>query len=103
MSEETTEATEAKKEFTGSPEEIKRQIEEARNDMGDTVDELVDRLRPANQAKAAKEKAANFAASAKDTFDDAVAGDADSQKKLGIAAGAIAGVILLAALKFHRK
>lgn len=101
---ETTEAVEEpKKEFTGSPDEIERQIEQARANMGETVDELVDRLRPANQAKAAKAKAQDFAERTKDTFNDAVGGDAESQKKLGIAAGAIAGAILLAALRHHHR
>ncbi|WP_297724765.1 DUF3618 domain-containing protein [uncultured Mobiluncus sp.] len=88
-----------KKEFNGSPEEIERQIETARSDMGQTVDQLVDRLRPANQVKEAKAKAQNFAQQAKDTFTDAVEGDVDSQKKLGIAAGVVAGVLLLAKLR----
>lgn len=88
-----------KKEFNGSPEEIERQIETTRSDMGQTVDQLVDRLRPANQVKEAKVKAQNFAQQAKVTFTDAVEGDVDSQKKLGIAAGVVAGVLLLAKLR----
>lgn len=88
-----------KTEFTGSPEEIERQIETARTDMGQTVDELVDRLRPANQVKAAQAKAQDFAQLAKSTFTDAIEGDVDSQKKLGIAAGVVAGVLLLAKLR----
>lgn len=88
-----------KTEFNGSPEEIERQIEAARSDMGQTVDQLVNRLRPANQVKEAKAKAQDFAQQAKSTFTDAVEGDVDSQKKLGIAAGVVAGVLLLAKLR----
>lgn len=97
MSENTAEKTE----FNGSPEEIERQIEAARTDMGQTVDELVDRLRPANQVKAAQTKAQDFAQQTKATFSEAMQGDVDSQKKLGIAAGVVAGVLLLAKLR-HR-
>ncbi|MCI6584994.1 MAG: DUF3618 domain-containing protein [Mobiluncus porci] len=88
--------------FGENPSDIEDKIRRAREEMSETVDELVDRMRPANQAKAAKEKAMGMADAAKQTFDDALAGDAESQKKLGIAAGAIAGFILLATLK-HRK
>ena len=97
MSENTAEKTE----FNGSPEEIERQIETARTDMGQTVDELVDRLRPANQVKAAQTKVQDFAQQTKVTFSEAMQGDADSQKKLGIAAGVVAGALLLAKLR-HR-
>lgn len=90
-------------EFGANPEEIQRQIDKARLDMGATVDELVDRMRPANQAKAAKEKAMDAASSAKQTFDEALAGDGESQKKLGLAAAAVAGVAFLAFLRHRRK
>lgn len=91
-----------KKEFTGSPEEIERQIETTRSEMGQTVDQLVDRLHPANQVREAQAKAQDFAQRAKATFTDALDGDAASQKKLGVVAGVVAGVLLLARLS-HRQ
>ncbi|MCV0022434.1 DUF3618 domain-containing protein, partial [Mobiluncus curtisii] len=44
----------------------------------------------------------DFAQRAKATFTDALDGDAASQKKLGVVAGVVAGVLLLARLR-HRQ
>lgn len=97
MSEETL-----NQEFSDNPSEIEDEIRRTRDEIGATVDELVDRMKPANAANAAKEKVLEWVESAKETVNEAAAGNVESQKKLGIAAGAVAGFLLLATLK-HRK
>lgn len=90
-------------EFNGTPAEIKSQIERARRDMGDTVDELVDRLHPKNQFKAAKETVSSAADNIRVTLGAAADGDNDARRKLGKAAGVVAAVAALIMLKKRRK
>lgn len=82
-----------------TPEEIENFIRQSRLDMGDTVDELVDRLHPKNQAKAVKAKAQGLVEDLKQTAVQAKDGDAEARKKVGIAAGVVVGLVLLRALR----
>ena len=82
-----------------TPEEIENFIRQSRLDMGDTVDELVNRLHPKNQAKAAKAKAQGLVEDLKQTAVQAKDGDAEARKKVGIAAGVVVGLVLLRALR----
>lgn len=90
-------------EFNGTPAEIKSQIERARRDMGDTVDELVDRLHPKNQFKAAKETASGAADNVRATLSAAADGDDEARRKLGKVAGVVAAVAVLILLKRRRR
>lgn len=82
--------------FGTDPSTIEAHIRQAREEVAATVDELVERMRPANQAKALKDKGLGLVDAARDTVADAIAGDAEARKKVGIAAGAVAGLALLA-------
>lgn len=82
-----------------TPEEIEDFIRQSRLDMGDTVDELVERLHPKNQAKAVKAKAQGLVEDLKQTAVQAKDGDAEARKKVGIAAGVVVGLVLLRALR----
>ncbi|EFM46745.1 hypothetical protein HMPREF0580_0626 [Mobiluncus mulieris ATCC 35239] len=87
--------------FGTDPQTIEAHIRQAREEVAATVDELVDRMRPANQAKALKDKALGVVDAARETVADAISGDDAARKKVGIAAGAIAGLTLLALRRRH--
>lgn len=88
-------------EVSGTPDQIEKQLEELRTQLSSTVDQLAERVKPANMVADIKDSAVEQGQAAKnrvlELVDGAKQGDRDAQKKVAIAgavAAAVAGLIV---------
>lgn len=86
-----------------SEDEIQAKLQETRDLMASTIDQLMTSVSPATQAKraawTAQDKAQDFKAFAQTTLDDAKEGDREAIKRIAIAAGAAVVVGVLWAIR----
>ena len=98
--------SEAQFEVSGTPDQIEKQLEELRTQLSSTVDQLADRVKPANLAADIKDSAIEQGQAAKtrvsEMIEGAKQGDRDAQKKVAIAGAVVVAIAGLAAWRIAR-